>query len=470
MSGTSPGFDPAIALQARSPVAPNPLQQIGEYANAANSINRLKMFPGELALQGQQVQGGQLSLTQHINQAAAGALAHMMAEPVGSITHEKATNGIAIGEAQHIPMGNVVGAMAQFPQGDGPDFDAAFRRWVLANGQAPANAAGVVLPGQTTVDQGLGVQPMNVGPRGLPGQGVMTPAGSQIPVYPSRAASAARVQVGVDASGAPVYGPAANVTPPALSGLPGPFGTGRPVPPALLNPNAPRAAAPIGNTETGNVVTGIGPTAHAAAAKTGADAAAGFSNIADQGNRAVQQNAILSNMQSDLAQFSSGTGANKTLDFKRALVSWAPSVAAAVGVDPKAVAANESFDKLAAQIADAQGAGSDHRLEVTQAANPHAGLSPGGADLIIRQLQGNADYMRMMQQQAAAHPDQTDYRGFSAKMATALDPRFFQLNRMTSEQGKDYLSAMKEPQKTEFKKAYISARNNGLLGNANGGQ
>jgi hypothetical protein len=244
------------------------------------------------------------------------------------------------------------------------------------------------------------------------------------------------------------------------NGNPIDMGPGRyQVPPALRNPNSPNA----GTGMPGQITTGLGPGQQSALTATGSQATQGFGQVAENGNRAVQQNAMLSNMQADLAQFTSGTGAEKTLDFKRAIQSWAPGIASAIGIDPKNVAAQESFDKLAAQIADAQGAGSDHRLDVTQAANPHSGLSAPGADLIIRQLQGNTDYLKALQQQAAKYPDQTDYRGFSSQMASALDPRYFQLNRMTPQQQRDYLAAMPAAEKTQFKTGYIQARNNGFL-------
>lgn len=207
-----------------------------------------------------------------------------------------------------------------------------------------------------------------------------------------------------------------------------------------------------------------GPAAAANQAQTGADAAKGFSTIAERGNQAVQQNAILGNMQNDLAQFpTSGTAADRTLAFNRAMVTWTPGIARSFGIDPKSVASTESFEKLAAQIADAQGAGSDQRLNMTVAANPHLGQSPQGLDYVIRQLQGNSDYLRTVQQ-LAVKSDQNDYRGFSAKIADSLDPRFFQLNRLTGEQQKDYIAALPSGEKDAFKRKYLTAKSQGLLG------
>jgi hypothetical protein len=231
------------------------------------------------------------------------------------------------------------------------------------------------------------------------------------------------------------------------------------VPPGLRNPNSPTAG-----TMPGQITTGLGPGQTANLTQTAGQAATGFGQITENGNRAVQQSAMLQNMQGDLAKFTSGTGAGKTLDFQRAIQSWAPGIASSIGVDPKTVAAQEDFNKTAAQIADAQGAGSDHRLDVTQQANPHEGLSPEGAGMILNKLLGNSDYNRALQHQAQQPGvDPNDYRGFSNRMNNALDPRFFQLNRMTPDQQKTFISEMPDAQKAQFKANYIRARSQGLL-------
>ncbi len=176
-------------------------------------------------------------------------------------------------------------------------------------------------------------------------------------------------------------------------------------------------------------------------------------------------------MLADTSQFTTGTGASKTLDLKRALVSWAPQIANYMNIDPKNVAAQESFDKIANQIADAQGAGSDARLAVNQGANPHSSLSPEGVDFIIRQLQGNTDYAQARQAQAAQWGDQSDYRGFENWSRQNLDPRYFQFNRLTPDQQRDYFMGIKsQAERNAFKAGYTKANAAGYLTGANGGQ
>lgn len=123
MSGTG-GIDASIALQARPPAAPNPLQQIGEYANAANSINQLRLFPGQQQLQQQAIQGGGVSLAQKINQAVYQGLTPMLATPNGQITHQSYTDALAGLEARGLPThGALADLLKTAPVGDGPAFD-----------------------------------------------------------------------------------------------------------------------------------------------------------------------------------------------------------------------------------------------------------------------------------------------------------------------------------------------------------
>ena len=135
--------------------------------------------------------------------------------------------------------------------------------------------------------------------------------------------------------------------------------------------------------------------------------------------------------------------------------------AAAFDVDPASVAANESFDKFANQLADAQGAGSDARLAVNQGANPSSHLSPAGVDLIIRQLRGNADYLQAQGRLAANYPDQTNVRKFQTDLGDNLDPRVFQYARMTPEQKMAFYRSM--PNKAEFQKSYYWSQAHNLL-------
>jgi len=490
MSGalSSPGFDPAIALQAGRNLPPpaNPLQTIGQFATVQNAINQNKMFPGQMELQQQRISANKADLLQTWKQAAARQLAPLLAEGANP-TLADATTTLARLESQGMSTHEPLAALSSMT--DGPNFRTQLGTWISANLATPGNEVGAVLGRPATRDTGLAIESGIERPLFSPTPGGFVPSTST-PVYPSRAAQMGRISGPPGPNGEPTSVPIGPVTPPSLTGLP-PMGTGRPLPPALRNPNAPPSNggdqpapgpsstgpnAPVTIPPTGpappmipgQMTTGVGPAKQQQMTSQGQTSDAGFQKISDEGVRARGQDALLANMQTDLNMFTSGTNADKTLGFKRFLQSWGGPMGATFGVDPKSVAGQESFDKLANQLADAQGAGSDARLHVNQGANPSSSLSPEGADFILKQLRGNADYQRARQQLAAKHPDQTDLRGFEANVAKNLDPRVFQYARLNAEQKHNYYLGIKDEKDREaFKKSWAWATKN--LEGFNGG-
>jgi hypothetical protein len=243
---------------------------------------------------------------------------------------------------------------------------------------------------------------------------------------------------------------------------PGPAGTvpAGTVPGTLRNPTkaqpAPTPApAPAPATQPGpaGAPSGQSPAEQAEQTRRAEQSTESFKGEATADVQAQQQQATLGNMQADLAGFTSGTGADKTLDFKRAIQSWSPGLAKSFRIDPKEVSAQESFDKLVNQLLVQQGANSDNRMAINMAATPHSTQSPEGVDFIIRQLQGNADYVRARSKLAAASTDRTDYPAFQAKIAD-LDPRVFQLKRMTTDQQADYYKSLSPTDRDALKRSW----------------
>lgn len=507
MSGglTTGGVDSGIALQAGKGQgeANNPLQQIGQFANIQNALNQNKLFPGQAALQQQQVQSGQVGLAQKINQAGYQALTPLLS---GTINHDNLTTALGSVESNlGLPtQGILADIMKTAPSGDGPEFDAKVRGLIAARSQtAPESAVGMVTPGvgpqidngpvialttkgapgsQTpgqlanagAITKGFAPQIYNDGREGLPlingqsngtiltnhpapgrvdtglkaGVGVEGNDGADVGL--SRAQLATPTPLGVDAQGRPYSGTLNQYI--SKSGDTMPLGTGR-LPPELLNPNRAQG-----------IQTGLGPAQQAAATQTGAGSAKAFQDIQEQGVQAKSQGAVLGNMLGDLAGFA--PGATHLNDYAKTLQRYAPSIAKAFGVTPEQVAANESFDKLANQIANQQGASSDAHLAVAQNANPGSHLSPAGADMIIRQLQGNADYLQARQKLAQQYSDQGDRTGFEAGPAAQIDPRAFQFDRMTPDQQKTYVKSLSTTDQDIVHKAYLNARRQGLLASA----
>jgi hypothetical protein len=350
------------------------------------------------------------------------------------------------------------------PDGSPPQAFQQFAKRLLVGSLAGPQVAGAAFGNQIQNDNGQSVQggvqgsPMGANP------GAISLNGPSIPKYISPEAGATRVQIGITPDGKPIYAPLASVTPPGMGGAfsgDTSFANGGRLPPQLRGPNA----VPNG----GAVVTGLGPAQTAAQSTKGTQSAAAFQGIADQGVQAQSQTAILSNMLGDTSQFTTGPGQDWIKTKEAIIQRFAPGIAKSFGVTPDSLAANESFDKFANQLANAQGAGSDARMAVNQGANPSSHLTPAGADSIIRQLIGNSDYLAARAKLAASYPDQTDRPGFEASIASNLDPRVFQYSRMTPEQKGTFLTSMKSG-KAAFKKAYGWASQNGLLSDPNAGQ
>jgi hypothetical protein len=464
------GLDPSIPLQAgRGVPQPNPLGMIGQYANTANALNTLKLFPGQQQLQQQQIQSGATSLAQQNYRAAWGVAVPLLAKK--NITLNDFTNAMASAEQHYgiVTQGAVQDVLDNGGTPDTPEFSDYLRSKIASMSQGNnENAVAQVTPrvGEPVMGPGGVVQPTTVAPAGLPNPGVTTVApGAGIQAGLSPADATTPTQIGVTPSGAPIYGTRQQFIG-QTGGMPGaqtsPLGTGRALPPALRNPNAPGATP----AATQGVVTGLGPAQTAALTTGGTQSAGAFQNISEQGVQAKSQAAILDNMLGDTTQFTTGPGAEGIKDFKAVVQRFAPTVAGAFGIQPDSLAANESFDKLANQLANAQGAGSDARLAVNQGANPSSSRTPAGVDLIIRQLRGNSDYLQARSQLAAAYPDQSDRPGFEASVASNLDPRVFQYNRLTAPQKTTFFNAMADKDAATAKafiKSYDWAQSNQLL-------
>lgn len=447
-------LDPTIALQAgQGTQAPNALAQLGSLAGTANAIQQNKLLKASTATAEQ----GLNATRQKAIGTIAMSVLHLPDQEIVPALHSALDRAVAAGV---LPQEQA----AQYEAGIAQSKDAGhLRRMIAQVGLSTLDPGGQfaqIYGTPADISNGQDLQP-GVRASGLMGGGVR-PAGPPTPLYPSRADLNERVIVGYDPKGNPIYGPKAQVTPLPLGGpaaAPSPLGTGR-LPDALRNP------ANVPPPTTGNVVA-PGAAATAALSATGGQSATHFQTIADQGVQAQGQDAILANMQTEAAQFTQGPGQDKIKNFQAAALRFANPLAKAFGIDEKSVAANQSFDKLAAQIADAQGAKSDARLQVTQAANPSSALTPPGVDLILKQLRGNTDYLRARSKLAAAYPDKADREGFEAKIGANLDPRAFQFERLSDDQRREFLKGIKDPKdKAAFQKGYFWAKEQGLLTSA----
>jgi hypothetical protein len=251
-----------------------------------------------------------------------------------------------------------------------------------------------------------------------------------------------------------------------------PPNVGPPGPPNPLVPGDVRAIAAgmaqaRGAPATGPQTAAAGPAPFFGTTPSAADiemqkhqvdqGAAGFQAISDQAVASRPRSAILGNMLGDTSAFSTGPLATR-IEAVRAIANRF-----GIPVSTEGLSAAESFNKLAAQLANSQGAGSDARLNVNVAANPHAELSPAGVDLMIRQLQGNEDYLQARAKLAASYGDQSNIKQFENEVGSKVDPRAFQFGRMTTPQRQAYYKGLSDADKAAVRSSYNWLNGQGLV-------
>lgn len=142
------GVDDKIPLAAGQGVAQtNPLQSVGTLANTINAINQTKLFPGQLALQGQAVKGGAATLGQHLNQVGANAMLPAVLDPnltMAGLTHYAAgAEGVAGGTTQGI-LGQVA-SLGFAP--DTPEWRTAVKQIITSQAQVSPEAGAAQVAG-----------------------------------------------------------------------------------------------------------------------------------------------------------------------------------------------------------------------------------------------------------------------------------------------------------------------------------
>lgn len=500
MSGSlsSLSVDTSIPLQAgKIPERPNPFTPVNQFAETWRGVNAAK--------------GSEVNLATKTNQAVNAGLAPLLAEK-SMITLSGLTSRAAVLEKQFgLPSGaalKMVSGISAPP--DTPEWDRQVRNMIASGMQTDPGAALAQVAGQPYAqDIGSGLVSGVQHPAHMGGARVPTSMQRRF-ITPSEATEL--VTTGYDPEGNPMTGPKISRIPsefagpggspqttgmPVPVGRPGPFGNtvltpgaGRNVfqtdggyrppeerkagglPPALRGPNqSPGAGIPGSEQRTlppGSLVSPSPGIVKAAEDEAGF-AAKEYDRISREGTDARQQQTVLSSMHNDLQRFNPGSGVVGVNEFKKAIGTWADSMGVPHPINMEKLSAYESFQKFANQLANAQGAGSNERLNVTIHANPNVAMSREGLDLVTRQLLGNTDYLRAKQQVAAEwqkDPKQkSQIRSFLADFERDVDPRVFQFMRMTDPQRSDYLNGITSPKdKRDFQEAWRFARDNRLIG------
>lgn len=227
----------------------------------------------------------------------------------------------------------------------------------------------------------------------------------------------------------------------------------------LLGPLAPgvNGQPDLAGRPSPNTVSGPTPGVVEAGKETGGSSAQRFQAISDQGVVSRQQAGLLGNIQAEVENYTPGKGADVIKDFKSILTRL--NILNPEGI--KSLASQESVDKIANQLADALGVGSDARLHVQQGANPSSHNSPEGLKLIVNQLLGSADYVQARARLAAEYPDKGKIQNFENDIGSKLDPRVFQYDRLTPEQAQEYVKGIKDFPR--FLRAHKWAEDHNLL-------
>lgn len=473
-------IDPTIALGAKAPDPPDTMGMFSKYVGVQNAMAQNRLLG--IAADNQQQNLAQARQNQALQSLGTlqDNIAALSANP-NTTAQDVAARSALLEATGAVPKGFSDAVIKSVPtdQAAIPQYLAQARAQV----EAQRGRLQQMLYGQPQVFNNGAQQQVatvNADP-GMPSAGVRPVTGGLFNNQLSPGEATAPTQIGVTPQGAPVMGTRQQfigAAGGAAAGAASPFGTGR-LPPALRNPNATSAASapptasngapapsatpfsvPAPNPQGPGVVTGLGPAQNAALTQQGGQSAQGFQDIATQGVQARNQSAILGNMLGDTTQFTSGPGTEGWQKFQSVL----NRVGVSAGISQDKLAAVDSFQKFSAQLADAQGAGSDARLAVNAAANPHAQMTPAGIDLVLRQLQGNADYLQARAKVAATYPNQSDRAGFEAAVANKLDPRAFQFARMTPAQRQSYAKSLSPADLAAVKGSYNAAYTAGLIG------
>lgn len=488
LGGGGPAFDPTIPLRAGQGVPQvNPLKQVGEFAETANALNRLQLFPGQLQMQKQQLESNKTALMQQNRQAVFSALVPLLASP-DPVTYDKVLSRIATLEAHGF---NTQPALAEWGKimTSGGDFNTQARAAIAANSQTdPRSAFDIMAPDTRLVDTGSGVQPVNVSRPSHPaGAGRVTIQGAEIPVNPSasdlltpvtypdtqgRTQTTTKGQFNAQLGNQGATGPAGRrmnlggADPnqkyvgqpnPLLGGIPNPA----PDAPVTATP-APAAPPPPMS------ISGPAP-GYTEAQRTTAEAGANMgNNLVVRADQVPTNKANYANMLFDLRKLDTmGPGTDKEVAlnaFLQKLTGYG------VTMTKEQVAGGESFAKIANMIAANQLSAigpSDARQSLAMGANPGLNLSKLGNEEILHMLQGNEDAIAAKRdewQKWKKNHGADTYAEFSTEFNKRFDPRVFQSQYMSPGEVAKLRKSLTGPgEAKKFQEDYMYARQQGWI-------
>lgn len=303
-------------------------------------------------------------------------------------------------------------------------------------------------PSEANIPTQTGMTPQGVPVMGTRNQYIERATGAPPPGFPS--------QMQPQQPGAPMPLPTQGMPSPGAPQPGYPVPTPQPRPQATPSPGLP--ASPAVGPTTGGVPMGLPigrPEAMQANAKAGTDLA---NNMLSELDTSPQRKALLSNLDGLLDQFTSGPAADWKRVAASAVNSNLPVPKGWELFDPKKIASQEEFNKLALQFAQQQfkaigGTGTDSKFSSAFETSPNEALTKMGNKNIIAMLRGNEDALAAKANEwnkwQSTHGPET-YREFTSDFNKRYDPRVFQFVYMTPDNRREMIKSMNDRDRAAF--------------------
>lgn len=217
---------------------------------------------------------------------------------------------------------------------------------------------------------------------------------------------------------------------------------------------------------------GFAPGVAEAATRTAENSATIFNNITTAAAEVPAIKGVLDNLERELRNFTPGPGA----DWRRIGKAFANTVIPdslkdKIGFDPKSIADQEGFNKLAYNLAQSQfqalgGTGTDAKLNSTMSTSPSELLSKEGNEGIIRLLKGNNDALKIRASEAnkwRKKYGEDSAADFIDSFNNEYNPRIFQFKYVPRKDRQAWFDAMSPEEKTEFARAARIAKERGWI-------
>ena len=500
MSGsTDGGVDASIPLQAGKGVTQNPLASSSpaQILNVLNTLNQLKLFPGQLQQQQlgiqqsqTQLQGSQLALLQNKVNVFNGAMSPLI-RLGANVTPKDVYSTVAGLHAAGFPTDEFVADMADtmpvLAPADAADpkaraaYGQQLQSWVLnhaARTWDPGTQASAFRPNIDMVNTGGNIRPVDTNAYTNPGIASMPPIGGTL----TPAQAVAQVPGPVGPKGQQTVIPAAQYA--KQSGYGGVVAPGTAAPaaapgaapgtagPASAFPNngriaAPQSqggpqAAPQGAAAPGQqmaapgqpMTTALGPGQTAAMHTAGGIGGQQVADLYTAANDVPARQGMLTAMLGDLTRASTGPNTPEWSNLMGRMVQAGLPVPG--GAD--AQASRENFAKMASRFAQLQasqlGVITNDKLATAIISNPNEVFTTLGNQGVIHVFQGNEDALSAKAQawsdaqQHGTAPD--DFPQWSQQFNKKFDPRVFWLARMSPTERTTLMDGMSAADQKRF--------------------